>query len=248
MFNPYSIKNKKILITGASSGIGKTTAIECSKMGAELIIVGRNEQRLNITYSALVGKKHSKYIIDLNNLSEVKYLISKIDKVDGIVHSAGVTKNIPFNFVSRENLDNVFNINFYAPTELTRLLLKEKKIGKFGSIVFISSISGVYCSAVASSIYSASKGAINGLVKGMALDLAPKEIRVNCINPGVINTEIFSSGIISNEQLMEDKKHYPLKRFGQPEDVAYGVIYLLSDASSWITGTNLIIDGGYTLL
>jgi NAD(P)-dependent dehydrogenase (short-subunit alcohol dehydrogenase family) len=126
--------------------------------------------------------------------------------------------------------------------------VKSKKIGKGSSIVFISSVSGVYCSAVASSIYSASKGAVNGLVKGIALDLASKGIRVNSVNPGMIDTDIFSGSAITQDQLDEDMKRYPLGRYGKPEEVAYAVIYLLSDASSWTTGSNLLIDGGYTLL
>ena len=145
-------------------------------------------------------------------------------------------------------MDEVLSVNFYAPAEITSKVLKAKKLVKNSSIVFISSVSGVYCSAVASSIYSASKGAVNGLVKGMALDLAPRGIRVNCVNPGVIETNIFEAGTISKEQLEEDKKRYPLKRFGKPEEVAHAAIYLLSDASSWVTGSNLLIDGGYTLL
>jgi len=140
------------------------------------------------------------------------------------------------------------NVNFFAPIELTRLLVKSKKISKGGSIVFISSITGVYCSFVASSIYSASKGAINGLVKGVALDLAPKGIRVNSVNPGMIETDILSDSAITEDQLKEDMKRYPLGRYGKPEEVANAVIYLLSDAASWTTGSNLLIDGGYTLI
>jgi NAD(P)-dependent dehydrogenase (short-subunit alcohol dehydrogenase family) len=131
---------------------------------------------------------------------------------------------------------------------LSQQLIKSKKINKGASIVFISSISGVTCSSVGGSIYSASKGAINGLVKGMALDLAPKMIRVNTVNPGMISTSIYDAGTISGEQLKEDIKRYPLKRYGKPEEVAYLVIYLLSDASSWVTGSSMIIDGGFTLL
>ena len=175
-------------------------------------------------------------------------LVQNSPKIDGIVHCAGINKNIPFSFASPANLNEVMNINFFAPIELTRLLLKAKKIINAGSIVFINSVSGIYCSAPASSMYSASKGALNGMMKGMALDLASKGIRVNGIAPGVINTEIFSSGIITTEQLEENKKTYPLKRFGEPIEVAHAAIYLLSDASKWITGSNLLIDGGLTLL
>jgi NAD(P)-dependent dehydrogenase (short-subunit alcohol dehydrogenase family) len=127
-------------------------------------------------------------------------------------------------------------------------LIQEKKLNKKASVVFTSSISGVFCSSVGGSLYSASKGAINGYMKGLALDLANRGIRVNSVNPGVIETNIFSEDTITSEQLAEDVKRYPLKRFGKPEEVAYSVVYLLSDASEWVTGSNLLIDGGYTLL
>jgi NAD(P)-dependent dehydrogenase (short-subunit alcohol dehydrogenase family) len=140
------------------------------------------------------------------------------------------------------------DVNFTAPALLSADLIKKKKISKNASIVFISSISGVMCAAVGGSIYSASKGAVNGLIKGMALDLAAKGIRANSVNPGVIETHIFDAGTITAEQLEDDKKRYPLKRHGKPEEVAYAVIYLLSNASSWVTGSNLVIDGGFTLL
>lgn len=248
MYNPFSLCGKTILITGASSGIGRATALECAKLGADLVITGRNQLKLEDTFSLLEGTNHSMISTDLNSESGVELLLSGLHTIDGIVHCAGLIKNLPFQFTTRKYLDEVMEVNFYAPAEISRRLLKEKKLNKNGSIVFVSSISGVFCSAVASTIYSASKGAVNGLVKGMALDLAPKGIRVNSVNPGVIETSIFESGAITSEQLTEDKKHYPLKRFGQPQEVAFAIVYLLSDASSWVTGSNLVIDGGFTLL
>lgn len=247
MYNPYSLEGKTILVTGASSGIGKATAIECSKLGAKVIIIGRNEERLNDTFEKLEGSENKKFILDLKDSELLKTFVSEISNIDGIVHSAGLTKNIPFQFASKENFDEVFDVNFFSPAELTRLLIKSKKLNKSSSIVFISSISGVLCSAPASSIYSSSKGAVNGLIKGMALDFASKGIRVNSVNPGVVETNIFDEGVITEEQLEENKKQYPLKRFGKPEEIAFAVIYLLSDVSSWVTGTNLVIDGGFTL-
>ena len=248
MYNPFTLAGKTILITGASSGIGKATAIECSKMKARVVATGRDQMRLEDTYNQLERGNHLMVTSDFYNGDDIDSLVTQLPHVDGIVHCAGLIKNVPFQFATRENLDEVLNVNFYAPAEITRKVLKVKKISKNGSIVFISSISGVYCSAVASSIYSASKGALNGLVKGLALDLAPKSIRVNCVNPGMIQTKIFANGLIIEEQLGADIKKYPLKRYGQPEEVAYAVIYLLSDASKWVTGSNLLIDGGYTLL
>ena len=248
MHNSFTLEGKKILVTGASSGIGKAIAIECSKMGANVIITGRNEKRLRDTFSKLEGSGHGLIVADLSIKEEIERLHKELPVIAGLVNCAGLTKVVPFSFATRDSFEDVMNVNFFAPTELTRLMVKSKKIGKGGSVVFISSVSGVYCSAVASSIYSSSKGAINGLVKGVALDLAPKGIRVNSVNPGMIDTDIFSGSAITEEQLKEDMKRYPLGRYGKPEEVANAVIYLLSDAASWTTGSNLLIDGGYTLL
>jgi NAD(P)-dependent dehydrogenase (short-subunit alcohol dehydrogenase family) len=250
MYNPFSLEKKTILVTGASSGIGKAIAIECSKMGATVIITARNEKRLNETLDLMDNKNlHQLILADLSNENELDYIVESITgHLDGIVQCAGFTISKPFQFLSKENIRHIMSINFEAPMLLTHRLLKKKKMSNPASIVFISSISGVYCSYVAGSAYSASKGAINGIAKSLAIELASKNIRVNSVNPGMIDTHILDVGIITKEQLEEDKKRYPLKRYGKPEEVAYAVIYLLSDASSWVTGSNLIIDGGYTLL
>jgi NAD(P)-dependent dehydrogenase (short-subunit alcohol dehydrogenase family) len=248
MHNPFTLEGKTILVTGASSGIGKAIAIESSKMGANVIITGRNEERLKKTYYLLKGSGHGLIVADLSVKEDIERLHKELPVIDGLVNCAGLTKVAPFSFATRDSFEEVMNVNFFAPTELTRLMVKSKKICKGGSIVFISSITGVYCSFVASSIYSASKGAINGLVKGVALDLAPKGVRVNSVNPGMIETDILSDSAITDDQLKEDMKRYPLGRYGKPEEVANAVIYLLSDAASWTTGSNMLIDGGYTLL
>lgn len=248
MFNPFTLKGKTVFVSGASSGIGKAIAIECSKMGAVMIITGRNSERLAETFSLLEGSGHMQIVADLQTDNGIKEIVDTLPSVDGVVHCAGIAKPMPFQYAGKEVINDVMGINFNSPAILSQQLLKNKKINRSGSIVFISSISGVFCSAVGSSVYSASKGAINGLVKGMAIDLAPKMIRVNTVNPGMINTNIYSEGVITEEQLKEDMNRYPLKRYGKPEEVAYLVIYLLSDASSWVTGSAMLIDGGYTLL
>jgi NAD(P)-dependent dehydrogenase (short-subunit alcohol dehydrogenase family) len=248
MYNPFSLNEKTILVTGASSGIGKAIAVECSKMGATVIISARNKERLQETLSNMEGNGHSIVAADLSNTADLAHLINESPVLDGLVNCVGLTKTLPFEFIKPEVLSKVMDINFTAPTLLSAQLAKKKKFSKNSSIVFMSSISGVLCTILANSIYSASKGAINGIVKGMALDLASKNIRVNSVNPGMIETHILDAGIITEEQLNEDKKRYPLRRYGKPEEVAYAVIYLLSDASSWVTGSNLVIDGGYTLL
>ncbi len=248
MPNPFSLEGKVILITGASSGIGKDTAIECSKMGAQLIITARNPERLNETFGLLQGEYHQQFTADIATDSGIESLAGMLPGLDGIVHVAGIIKPKPFHFLNRNELDEIMNTNFSGPTLLTNALIRKKLIKKQASIVFISSVSGVACSFLGGASYSASKGAINGIVKGMALDLAAKHIRVNSVLPGMIDTGIFDGSAISKEDLIEDRKRYPLGRYGKPTDVAYAVIYLLSDASSWVTGSNLLIDGGFTLL
>jgi NAD(P)-dependent dehydrogenase (short-subunit alcohol dehydrogenase family) len=248
MYNPFSLKGKTVFVTGASSGIGKAVAIEASKMGATVYITGRNKERLNDTFINLESGDHVQIIAELNTEKGISSLVDVVPGLDGIVHCAGISKPQLFQYSGQELLNEVMGINFNSPAILSQELLKNKKIRKGASIVFISSISGVYCSSLGSSVYSASKGAINGLVKGMALELAPKLIRVNTVNPGMIDTNIFEAGSITHDQLKEDINRYPLKRYGKPEEVAFLAIYLLSDASQWVTGSCMVIDGGYTLL
>lgn len=248
MYNPFSLENKKILVTGASSGIGKAIAIECSKMGAEVIITGRNEQRLTETYELLEGNHPAYIVADLTKEEDIERLVAKTENLNGLVNCAGLTIPKPFKFLQESDIETVMTVNFNAPLLLTQRLVKKKKLEKGASVVFISSISGTKVSYIAGSIYSASKGAVNGLCKGLALELAPQQVRVNTVVPGMVETNIVSGGEIAEEQLEIDKQKYPLKRYGKPEEVAYAVVYLLSSASSWVTGSNLLIDGGYTLL
>ena len=249
-YNPYSLEWKTILVTGASSGIGRGIAIECSRMGAKVIMTGRNEERLQETLNLMQNTtEHQVLKADLAGDDGIQYLVDNIgEKLDGIVLCAGFTIVKPFKYVSQQDIDAIMDVNYKAPVILTQKLLKKKMINKNASIVFISSVSGVFVSAPAAALYSGSKGAVNGVAKAMALDLSPRGIRVNCVNPGMVDTNIFNKGDITQEQLEEDVKHYPLGRYGKPEDIAYAVIYLLSDASAWVTGTNLKIDGGLTLM
>jgi len=248
MYNPFSLENKTILVTGASSGIGKAIAIECSKMGAQVVITGRNEQRLQETYGQLEGAQPAYIVADLTKKEDIETLANQIDGLNGLINCAGLTIPKPFKFLQEEDIQEVMTVNFNAPLLLTQLLVKKKKLQKASSIIFISSISGTKVSYIGNSIYSASKGAINGISKGLALELASQQIRVNTVIPGMVETNIVSGGEVTQEQMEADKQKYPLKRYGKPEEVAYAVVYLLSDASSWVTGSNLLIDGGYTLL
>ena len=250
MYNPFSLEGKKILVTGASSGIGKAIAIECSKMGAYVSIVGRNKERLNDTFSQLGGnsENHSTINLELTDYAQVESAIKEMPSFDGIVNCAGIGTTNLFQFLTRDKMQHVFDVNFFSPVELTRLLLKKKKINKNASIVFLSSIDGPINSHIANSSYSATKAALAAIAKGMAVELAPKNIRVNYLMPGQTETPLIHNEFITEEQLSIDMEKYPLKRYGRPEEIAYGAIYFLSDASTFTTGAGLVIDGGFTLL
>lgn len=247
-YNPFSLENKTILITGASSGIGKATAIECSKMGAVVIITGRNEERLQETFEMLSEGEHKKIHADFDDLDSINLLAENLSLLDGIVHCAGIVKTLPFPFITADSLNSIMQVNFTAPVMLTQILIKKKKLRRGCSIVFVSSIDGPITAHVGNSMYAASKGAVTAIAKNMAIDLASKNIRVNCVLPGMTETPLIHGGGITDEQLAEDMKHYPLKRYGKPNEIAHGIVYYLSEASSWVTGSNLVIDGGFTLL
>lgn len=247
MGNPFSLEGKFILVTGASSGIGRSIAIECSKMGAKLIITGRNKNRLAETFSMLEGMNNIQYSADLTKEEEIKSLVDFIPKIDGFVSNAGIIKPQILQMSKVEDIYQIIEINTMAPILLTRLLVQNKKINKGGSLVYISSINGNNCSSYGSSIYGASKSALSGFIKGIALELSVRNITVNCINPGMIETSLFENTGIGYEELELDRLKYPLKRYGKPEEIAYATIYLLSEAAGWITGSNLLIDGGFTL-
>ena len=246
-YNPFSLEGKTVLVTGASSGIGQETAIQCSKMGAKVFITARNDERLKETLSQLEGEGHQKIIAELTNQEDVERMVGEVPTLQGLVLCAGRGMTSPFLFSTRDKYNEVFDVNFYAPVELLRLLVKKKKIIKESSVVFVSSIGGVKSFQLGNGVYGASKAALNSTMEFCAKELAPKKIRVNSINPGMVNTKLIQSGTISEEQYKMDMEKYPLKRYGEPEDIAYGIIYLLSNASSWVTGHSLVIDGGYTI-
>ena len=249
MYNPFSLEGKTILVTGASSGIGRGTAIECAKMGATVVLSGRNEARLQETLASLEGEGHAVVCGDLNSEETRKEIVDKIPALNGVVHCAGRSQIQMAKFMELSSLEGIFQTNVFSPLMLNTLLLKKKKIQKNSSIIFISSISGVYRSQIGEGGYGATKAALAGYVKSLALELSAQGIRVNTIHPGVVETPLLevSNGTFGEEELEALKQKYPLKRFGKPEDVAKCAVYLLSDASSWMTGSNILIDGGFTL-
>ena len=247
-YNPFSIKGKTFLVTGAASGMGKATAIICAQMGARVIAVDFNETGLTSTMTELEGEGHMSYTINLADDSTWDDLLNGEATFDGIASCAGIANMNPFSFVSKSEFDRVFGVNFFGPVLLVKSLLKKKKLNKGGSIVFVSSVDGPRVVHPGNSVYSASKSALVGMARNMAIDLAPKKIRVNCVLPGTTDTPLIRTTNVTEEDLMENTKAFPLKRFGTPEDMANAIIYLLSDASSFVTGTELVVDGGFSLL
>ncbi len=249
-FNPFSLNGKKIVVTGASSGIGRQCAIDCSRMGANVVLIARNEDRLKETLASLTGEGHYHITADLSNSESVCAAAKQINeicgKIDGIVNCAGISTTLPFKLVSREKLDEFFATNVYSAIELSRELSKVKFMNPGGSILFMASIMGVVGES-GKTLYSMTKGALIAASRSLACELSKRQIRVNCISPGAILTPI-------NEKLPhiadpEQRKHLEdmhLLGLGKTSDIANGVIYLMSDASRWVTGQNLLIDGGYT--
>lgn len=251
MYNPFSLEGKTVLVTGASSGIGRGIAVECSKMGAKVIINGRNKERLQKTFVQLEGEGHIQIVADLSIQEDIERLANEVPELNGFVNSAGIPKICPVKRIDRQTLEEIMNVNAFGPILLTSQLLRKKKLQKKSSIVLIASISGVCMANTGEGPYAATKAALAGYTKTAAFELAAQGTRVNTICPGLVPTEILT---LSNEMFSEDQLketmygRYPLKRVGTPEDIANGAIYLLSDASSWVTGINLVIDGGYTVV
>ena len=243
----FSLKGKTILITGASSGIGKAVAQECAAAGANCIISARNERRLQQTLESLAGQGHKMVLADLSSEEGIQKLTDELSKLNGIVCCAGIVETKVLKFTDEDDLKRLFDTNALSSIRLIRALVQEKKIQKEASIILISSISGVKCGYIGGSLYGATKGALEGFAKATALELAPRMIRVNTIMPGMVDSNLLDHSEISPEQWEEDKLRYPLKRYGRPEEIGYTAVYLLSDATKWMTGSSILIDGGYTL-
>jgi NAD(P)-dependent dehydrogenase (short-subunit alcohol dehydrogenase family) len=247
MSNQFQLNEKTILVTGASSGIGRQICISSSKMGATIIATGRNVQRLHATMDDLTGDGHIMMPADLLNNKDIVELINQLPAINGVVHSAGIVNYIPMKMINENALEKIQKINYYAPLLFTKDLIKNKKLIPKSSIVFIASIS--YHIAIAGNgLYAGSKAGLIATARVLALELAKQKIRVNCLAPGMIRTPMFKEAeqVVSAEQLIEHEKLYPFG-YGEPDDIANATIFLLSDASKWITGTTLIIDGGYTI-
>lgn len=247
MNNPFSLKGKKVLVTGAASGIGRSVAVEASKMEADVFLVDLNEEKMKETLSFMDSGNHKLFTVNLTDSKALEKLACEMEGLDGLVNCAGVGLTLPFKFCGEEELKRVMAINFYAPVLLTQTLIKKKKVNKNASIVYMASIDGTVTGHIGNSIYSATKGAVLGSVRSQALELATRGIRVNCVSPARVNTPLIKRDNISEEQVQANMQLYPLKRYAEPQEIAYYIIYLLSNASTYTTGSNLVIDGGFTI-
>lgn len=239
----FSLSGKTILVTGASSGIGRAIAIACAEQGANVVLSGRNVSRLEETLHMMCDVETHRIIpADLTTDEQRSVLAEQVPQLDGVVHCAGIGSRVLCKMLEEQDVSRVMQANFEAPVLLQAELLREKKIAKEASIVFIASAAATMPS-VGNAIYSASKAAIIAYAKCLAQELANRKIRVNCISPAMVWTDLALVGA-TEEQLREAEQNYPLKRYAQPEDITGAAIYLLSDASSWVTGSNMELTGG----
>ncbi|MEI6491220.1 MAG: SDR family NAD(P)-dependent oxidoreductase [Verrucomicrobiota bacterium] len=249
-YNPFSLAGKRILITGASSGIGRACAIECSKLGANVILVARRRPELEITATLLEGTCHHIEPCDLaEGESLVRWmndLATRIGPLDGLVHSAGITKTIPVRATSYDDLQRILAINVEAAFMLCKGFRQKSVRSHDGSIVLIGSVVSIVGQRGIAA-YSASKGALVTMAKSIALEFASESIRVNVVAPGLVHTPMGDQAevILPSESMQRLETNHPLG-LGSPEDVAWSVAYLLSPAARWITGSTLVVDGGYT--
>lgn len=243
--DPFSLEGKRILVTGASSGIGRQVAISCAQMGAQLVVSGRNGERLAATLATLEGNGHAAVTADLSLQEDIDRLVGDAGVVDGLVHAAGISRLAPIRMLSRMQLDEMFSSNVYAPMLLTRGMLAKKRIAAHGSILFVSAVAS-HIGPLASAAYSASKAALLGAMRTLALEVAKQGMRANCLVPGYVRTPMLDNLNQGGGSIEEHTKLTPLG-LGEPEDIAYAAVFYLSDASRWITRNYFVIDGGLTV-
>lgn len=246
--NPFSLEGKTILVTGAAGGIGAETVRVLVDLGAQVVLTDIREEPLRELVESLPEPDEGKHIMvqaDLTDEESLKKLVDTCPSLDGLVCNAGVMKLTPVPFITNEELQRIQSINLNSPILLTKSLLRKKKINKGGSIVFTASAAGVYRVSIGNAIYATTKCGIDAFMRTVALEMGPKGIRCNSVNPGMVETALI--GGFTEEEKEKEMQNYPLRRFARPKDIALGVAYLLSDAASFVTGTALKIDGGMTL-
>lgn len=247
MENPFSLISKRVLVTGAGSGIGRAISVMASNMGATIILVDIRQDLMDETLLLLKGEGHTSIQADLSDMEQIKAIVEKVEPLDGLVNNAGVPNTKPLQFIGEEEFERVLSLNTKAPVFLTNLLFKKKKLTKGASLVFTSSLAGLYTFTPANGLYSMSKAALTSYAKSCAVEFASRGIRSNCVCPAMVNTHLRSSLGFSEEEYQKDVQKYLLKRYAEPEEIASAVVFLLSDGASYITGQTLLVDGGRSL-
>ncbi len=244
--HPFRLDGKTILVSGASSGLGRQTAISCSHMGAKLFITGRDSERLAVTRAELSGDGHRAAVADLTLADDINRLVDECGKIDGVFHGAGVKGLAPIKQISEKFVQHVFASNYFAPMLLTQRLLSKRSIQQGGSIVFMSS-TAAHLGVHGVGVYSGTKAALLASMRCLANEQGRNNIRANCLSPDLVETPMVVTidTVDTKEWIEMQRNRHPLG-LGAPEDVANAAIYLLSDASRWVTGTTLIMDGGVT--
>lgn len=248
--NPFSLQGKRILVTGSSSGIGKAIAITCAYMGGTIICTGRNHSRLSQTLNELKTISCAEHIAveaDLLKSNEREVLVAALggNSLDGVVHSAGISRLSPVRMLTEAHLHEVQSINVDAPMLLTQLLLKKKLIASDASMVFIASIAA-HIGVPGVAAYSGTKAALLAMTRCLAMEVVKHRIRVNCLSPSLVETPLFEAATSVVGSMEQERLNHPLG-FGVPEDIANATVFFLSAASRWVTGTTLIMDGGMTV-
>ncbi len=247
MENPFRLEGKRVLVTGAGSGIGRAISVMASNMGANLVLVDIRQDLMDETLLLLKGEGHTSIQADLSDMEQIKFIVEKVEPLNGLVNNAGIPTTKPLQFITEDEFDRIITLNTKAPVFLTNLLYKKKKLAKGASLVFTSSLAGLYTFTPANGLYSMSKSALTSYMKSCAVEYAPRGIRSNCVCPAMVNTHLKSSLGFSEEEYQKDVQKYLLKRYAEPEEIASAVVFLLSDGASYITGHTLLVDGGRSL-
>jgi len=243
--NAFDLTGKTVLVTGASSGLGRQTAITASAYGARVIITGRHTERLEETFQQLQGQGHLQLPADLTIQADIDRLVAGLPVLDGLVHSTGISELSPARFITKEIISNTFRISFDASVLLTAGILGKRKLTKGNSsIVFISSISTRY-PFVGGAMYISAKAALEAYARVLALELASRGTRVNCVAPAFVRTPMLEETAENFSREAVDKiEERQLLGLGDPVDVANVIVFYLADASRWVSATNLILGGG----
>ena len=243
--DPFSLTGARVLVTGASSGLGRAIAIACARRGAIVVASGRDPARLAETRGTLAGDGHLAVTADLVEPDERERLVAACGSLNGVVHCAGISRLAPMRMIGAQHLSDVWKINYEAPMLLTQRILAKNQVAANGSVLFLSSIAA-FIGVAGVGVYSGTKAALIATMRCLAMEVVKRGIRVNCLAPALVETPLLAATETMVASMDQQRAAYPLG-FGRPEDVANAAVFFLSDASRWITGTTLVMDGGLTI-